>query len=328
MVGKRAALGHIEMTWEADLKMESLSSLVSMLRPRAVHTKLITGSGRWGARYGRIETTGFGLVLAGDCHLSVGGPHIRLQKGDFVLMPPCPEFSISSDPNAECVPFVAQSIEEAPVPRHHGRPDTDPEFKLLGGYFWFDQTNASLLPHLLPELLCVRNADVHSQRLLATIELLVDEATNQRPGRDLIVSRLVEIMLVEALRLAGEEPGIRPLPGLLQGMSDPHIAAALRCIHADAANQWTVADLARRAGLSRSVFSDRFARKVGIPPMEYVLRWRIALAKDMLRRDLVPLEKVAVRLGYQSASAFSTAFSREVGQPPSQFARAASREAV
>jgi AraC-like DNA-binding protein len=82
-----------------------------------------------------------------------------------------------------------------------------------------------------------------------------------------------------------------------------------------------VAELAQEAALSRSAFFDRFTRAVGLPPMEYLLAWRMALAKDLLRRGEVGLAEVAARVGYGSASAFSTAFSRQVGQPPSRYAR-------
>ena len=86
---------------------------------------------------------------------------------------------------------------------------------------------------------------------------------------------------------------------------------------------WWVEELAKEAGLSCSVFSERFGQKVGVPPMQYLMDWRMALAKAMLQRDAPPLEAVAVAIGYQSASAFSTAFRREVGSPPSHFARTA-----
>lgn len=87
--------------------------------------------------------------------------------------------------------------------------------------------------------------------------------------------------------------------------------------------RWTVEQLARTAGMSRATFAERFARKVGMPPMQYLLEWRMALAKDMLRRNRPALAEVAERVGYQSASAFSTAFTRLTGRTPSEFARSA-----
>ena len=92
-------------------------------------------------------------------------------------------------------------------------------------------------------------------------------------------------------------------------------------MHGDPARAWTVAELARKAALSRSAFFDRFTDAVGVPPMEYLLGWRMAIAKDLLRRREAGLAEVAERIGYGSASTFSTAFSRHVGQPPSRYAR-------
>ena len=135
-----------------------------------------------------------------------------------------------------------------------------------------------------------------------------------------ILTRLVEVLLIEALRAT---PGEDAPAGLLRGLADPRIAPAIRELHGHVARSWTVAQLARTAALSRSAFFERFTRTVGLPPMEYLLAWRMALAKDLLRRRELALAEIADRIGYSSASSFSTAFSRYVGQPPSHFARAA-----
>src|SRR5690606_23088186 len=128
----------------------------------------------------------------------------------------------------------------------------------------------------------------------------------------------VEILLVEALRAVG---GDETPPGLLRGLADTRLAGAIRCMHDQPARPWTIAALAKEAALSRSAFFDRFARIVGVPPMEYLQSWRMSLAKDMLRRGADKLDEIAERVGYGSASAFSTAFARKVGIPPKRFAR-------
>ena len=168
---------------------------------------------------------------------------------------------------------------------------------------------------LLPRLLHVRGFT----RLSKLVRLVGEEASEERPGRDLILSRLVEVMLIEALRSTQGEDAP---PGLLRGLSDTRIAAAIRKMHGSPARPWTVAQLAREAALSRSAFFDRFMRAVGLPPMEYLFGWRMAVAKDLLRRDDLGLAAIAERVGYSSASTFSTAFSRHVGQPPGRYARA------
>jgi AraC-like DNA-binding protein len=109
---------------------------------------------------------------------------------------------------------------------------------------------------------------------------------------------------------------------LLRGLADTRIAAALRVMHGDPERSWTVDEVAQKAGLSRSAFFERFTRIVGLRPMEYLVAWRMALAKDLLRSRKMALDEVARRVGYGSASTFSTAFSRHVGQSPGRFARA------
>ena len=94
----------------------------------------------------------------------------------------------------------------------------------------------------------------------------------------------------------------------------------MRQMHGQLARSWTVAQLAKKAALSRSAFFDRFTRAVGLPPMEYLLAWRMAVAKDLLRRENLGLAEVAERVGYGSASTSSTAFSRHVGRPPGRYA--------
>jgi AraC-like DNA-binding protein len=133
-----------------------------------------------------------------------------------------------------------------------------------------------------------------------------------------VLSRLVQVLLIEALR---STPGEDAPPGLLSGLADARLAPAIRQIHGQLARSWTVSQLAKTAALSRSTFFERFARSVGVPPMEYLLAWRMAVAKDLLRRRDCGLDEVAERVGYGSASTFSTAFSRHVGQPPSRFRR-------
>ena len=162
--------------------------------------------------------------------------------------------------------------------------------RLLGGYFVFDSPDAELLVSLLPALVHMRGAD----RLTTLTRLLGEEARERRPGRDLVLSRLVEVLLIEALRtLQGDDTP----PGLLRGLADTRVSAAIRRMHGDPARSWTVVELAREAALSRSAFFDRFMRIVGVPPMEYLLAWRMAVAKDLLRRHDGTLSEVAERVG-------------------------------
>jgi transcriptional regulator GlxA family with amidase domain len=157
------------------------------------------------------------------------------------------------------------------------------------------------------------------QRLSTLVQLVAEETREHKAGRDLVLSRLIDMMLIEALR---STQGEGAPPGLLNGLGDARLATAMRELHADPARSWTVEELAKAAAMSRSAFYDHFTRAVGVAPMEYLLAWRMALAKDLLGREDVGIAEVAERVGYGSASTFSTAFSRHVGLPPGQFARA------
>jgi AraC-like DNA-binding protein len=304
--------------------MEPLADVITLLGPRAVGTKVIQGAGRWAVRRPRMDLADFGLVLIGECWLEVDGHNpVRLATGDFVLMPANPGFTIASDLACEVVSLNAQEALACQAGEvRHGDPDLEADFKLLGGYFQLESVNRGLLSGLLPTLVHIQASDPAARRLKPTIDSIVEEALADRPGRDLVVDRLIEVLLVEALRFRSEGVDAIVQPGLLAGLADPLLARSLRRLHGDVAHAWSVEELAREAGLSRSAFSERFGQKVGVPPMQYLIEWRMALAKAMLQRDTPPLEAVAAAVGYQSASAFSTAFRREVGSPPSHFARA------
>ncbi len=156
------------------------------------------------------------------------------------------------------------------------------------------------------------------RRLTTLVELLSEEAHADRPGRDVVLARLLEVLLIEAFRAT---TGPTAAPGLLRGLADDRLAAALRRMHGEPTHAWTIGELAREAALSRSTFFDRFRREVGLAPMEYLLGWRMAIAKDLLHGDGFSVGEVAQRVGYSSSSTFSVAFTRQVGASPSTYAR-------
>lgn len=296
---------------------DPLSQVIQLLRPRAVISKGISGAGPWAVRYAQFGRPGFCAMTLGQCRLAVEGEvPFDLMEGDFVLLPSTPAFTMSGGGPA---PVLRLDPSTAPSPDRevrYGRQDGPPDMRQTGGWFAFEAEEAALIVALLPRVIHLRG----QLRLTQLVRLLGEEAAREKPGRDLILERLVEILLIEALRAA---PAETARPGLLRGLADPRIAIALRRMHGDIAQPWTVIGLARAAGLSRSAFFERFARLVGVRPMEYLQGWRMAVAKDLLRRDRLSLDEVAERVGYGSASAFSTAFSRHTGTAPGRFARGA-----
>lgn len=294
---------------------DPLSDVVQLLRPRAVFSKGISGAGDWAVRYSQFGEPSFCAVLEGSCLLAVDGhAPVTLEAGDFVLLPATPGFTMSGFEAALPTHIDPKVDPASSLEIRHGTADGPPDVRLLGGWFLLDSPDPALLVSLLPALVHVRGVP----RLSMVVRLLGEEADDDRPGREVVLSRLVELLLVESLRRAPEDTP----PGLLRGLADARLAPALRQMHGEPARAWTVAQLANAAALSRSSFFDRFMRTLGVAPMEYLLRWRMALAKDLLRHHDVGIAEAAERVGYSSASTFSTAFSRHVGQSPARYARA------
>lgn len=294
--------------------VDPLSEVISLLQPRAVFSRRISGAGRWGVRYSAFGEPSFCAVLEGVCRLTVDGHRpLTLQAGDFVLLPATPGFTMSGLEPARVEHLDPRVMSNVVGEVRHGTRVGQPDVRLLGGWFVFDSPDTKLLVSLLPTLIHLRGLE----RLSTLVRLVGGEATESRPGRDLVLTRLVEVLLIEALRAtpAGDAPA-----GLLRGLADERLAPAIRQMHKHVARSWTVAQLAKAAALSRSAFFERFTRTVGLPPMEYLLAWRLALAKDLFRSRDLSVGEVAERVGYGSASTFSTAFSRHVGEPPSRYA--------
>lgn len=292
---------------------DPLSEVIALLQPRTVYSKRISGAGAWGVRYSAFGQPSFCAVLEGRCQLAVdGAPPRTLEAGDFVLLPTTPGFVQSGFVKVKPALFTPEMRESPRGEVRHGDKHGPPDVRLLGGYFLFDSEDAALLVSLLPSVIHVSGVP----RLTQLVELVGDEAIDRRPGRELVLKRLVEVLLIEALRAT---PAHDAPPGLLRGLADPRLAAAIRGMHGHLSRPWTVAELAKAAALSRSSFFERFSKTVGMAPMEYLLAWRMAVARDLLGREGASVGEVAERVGYGSASAFSTAFTRHVGRPPSQF---------
>ena len=296
--------------------VDPLADVVALLRPAARFSKQVAGAGPWRIRRSDAGQPFYCAVLEGRCSLTLDDePAVPLQGGDFVLVPAAYTVSMAS---AEAPP---QHVLSTPVALGDGRfrigaQEGLPDLRILAGHCSFESPDASLLVSLLPRLIHVRD----EPRLATLVQLLGDESREHRPARDVVLERLLEVLLIEALRSPGEPAGVSP--GLAQGLADARLSVAIRALHANPARPWTVAAMAKEAALSRSTFFARFQSKVGMPPMEYLLAWRMALAKDLLRRRAGAVSEIAARVGYGSASTFSVAFSRHVGRSPTQFARA------
>jgi AraC-like DNA-binding protein len=299
---------------------DPLSEVIQRLQPRAVFSRVIEGAGDWAVRSGAFGQPAFTVILAGEARLAVDGQvPLVLAAGDFVLLPATPGFTLAAGAPMPAVLLQATATDVGPL--RHGRLGGDADFVSLGGWFEFGAPDAGLLVSLLPGLVHVRGAE----RLGRLVQLLREETADARPGRELMQARLVDALLIEALRSTsgGDAP-----PGLLRGLADPRIAVALQQMHAKVGHAWTMEALAKEAALSRSTFFERFTKAVGVPPMEYLLAWRMAMAKELLLRGDLSIDEVAERIGYRSGSTFCSAFARLVGQAPGRYARRRSAPAL
>lgn len=301
--------------------IDPLAEVVTLLQPRPAQSKMVSSAGRWRIRRSDLGQPFYCAVVAGGCMLAVDEqPPMLLNAGDFVLIPAVHEFTVSS-----IEPLPADAPDSLPVlvrpgEVRIGEPAMPIDTRKLVGHCIFGSPDAALLVSLLPRLIHIRG----EQRLATLVQLVSDESRAQRPAREVILKHLLEVLLIEALRTCADTSAT---PGLLRGLADERLAVAIRQMHADPTQPWTVAQLAKAAALSRSSFFERFSRAVGMAPMAYLLAWRMALAKNLLGGKQGSVADIAQRVGYGSASAFSVAFSRHVGLSPSVYALGAASPA-
>jgi AraC-like DNA-binding protein len=301
--------------------LDALSDLIRLLRLRTALLGNMAASGRWAIRMPVRTNPMFYFITQGHCWFrSNNGELVELQEGDYVLSARPIADVFLSEPGVEAV------LSDAAFKAAHsvdgvlrlGDPMEEPTTRVFGGLIVCNAANVDLLLELLPRFIHVRATDNIAARLRALVTIIREETTDVRPGRDASLCRLIEVMLIEMLRC--ESATWFSNVSVLGGLSDPQLARALADMHADIGRGWTVAELAQRAGMSRSVFARRFSEAVGAAPVEYLLRWRMALAKDALLHGGGTLDEIAAQVGYKSASAFSTAFRKRVGCPPSDYA--------
>jgi AraC-like DNA-binding protein len=299
--------------------MDPFLDLIRLLRPRATLWGGTDAHGQWGLSFHKRDDLLFCWVEQGECQLirPLGAP-VRLQSDDFVLIRTSTPFTLTSDPGIE--PQDSETmVGVTPGTRRKLGEGTERPVTLHAGKFVFDTANEDLLTGLLPSLVYVAAGDVSSWRVRTLLEMNEKESQQPGPGKEFVIARLMELILVEILRSQGLKTG-QEEAGMLAGLANPITAQALSAMHREVARGWTVSSLAKHCGVSRSTLATLFSKVVGSGPIEYLLRWRMALAKDELRRGTRSIGEIAFDVGFQSASAFSTAFSRVVGCSPKRYA--------
>ena len=300
--------------------IDPLAEVVSLLQPAAPFSKLVIASSPWAVRRTETGRPFYFVLLQGSCHLRIDSATrsdtIKLNESDFALIPSARAFATSSLDRQPPATDEVVDTEIFPMPggARVGDPAGPVETRMLVGSCVFGSPDAALLVSLLPDWVHVRG----EHRLSTLVQLVGDESRSDRPAREIVMARLLEVLLIEALR---STTSVSTSASLVRGLSDPRLTLALRLMHQRPSESWTVAQLAREALMSRSAFFERFSETVGVAPMEYLLAWRMALAKQLLRQRETAISDIAERVGYSSVSTFGVAFTRHVGIPPGRYSK-------
>jgi AraC-like DNA-binding protein len=274
----------------------------------------------WGVEVTGQCGAGFQFVAEGSCFLRrPSGELLRLVAGDLVLLPRGSGggYILSDSPDGAAVPKAALSKEvigqNAALLRHGGGGELT---ILVGGGVRFEDPGLHPLMELMPDVLHIQGARrEQDETLRAMVGMMGAEALSPRPGGATLMTRLADVLVVQAVRWWLDH-GSEGQSGWLKALRDPQVGQALARIHRRPEEGWTVGSLAKAVRLSRSVFAARFTELVGVPPMQYLARRRMHVAGRWLRENKLPLGEIARRLGYASEPSFSRAFKRHTGVPP------------
>ncbi|MFD8755124.1 AraC family transcriptional regulator [Kitasatospora sp. NPDC059577] len=311
--------------------MDVVSDAIAAVRTGRPVSNRLQVAGRWGARIPSYPGAGFHVVLAGHCWLLAdGGEPLRLGPGDAVLLPHGSGHALSGEEltaaRAGRLPELdallgprrllgAPGAPGAPGPDVSGV-DAPGAADLLCGKYRLDHGLGHPLMRELPEVVHLPTRTGEHPELRAAVDLLSTELTAARPGGELAVPGLIDLLLVYLVRAWTTRCGA---DGWGAALTDPVVAAALAAVHEDPAHPWTTDTLAARAGVSRATLTRRFTALTGRPPMAYLTWWRMTRAAGLLRTTADPLEAVARKVGYASPYALSHAFVRQFGTTPGRY---------
>jgi len=318
--------------------MDPLSDVLSTVRLEGAVFLDAEGTAPWCARtrFGLMAAAGlpgqespaafFHFMLEGRCRvrLESGGETLEAGPGDMILLPHDDTHILGSD--LQLAPHDSTRLVSIPAPGEMMRVRIGGGGKatrFVCGYLFCDRRTSRPLFDSLPRLLRIPlGAAAGAAWITELVRAGVRETAAARPGGASMLAKLSELLFVEAMRRFAESlpAGQR---GWLAALRDPQLGRALALMHADPARAWTVDELAREVALSRSALGERFGALVGEPPMQYLTRWRLALAAQALRAGSEAVARIAERVGYDSEAAFNRAFKREFGAPPAKWRRAA-----
>jgi len=296
--------------------VDPLGRVLGDLRMRGTFYCRAEGTAPWGVEMPALgRCMSFHVVLEGSCLLEVDGVAHELRAGDLAVVPHGRGHLLRSGPGAP-IAGRADLLPQDYLGEHYSVLRIDgggTPTRLVCGVVEPEQPTALHLLDLLPPVLLIEADAARGGWLTVLLGMIADEVRQDRPGAETVVSRLADVVLVQAIRSWLEAGGTGP--GWLRALHDPQVGRAVACVHREPGAAWTLDRLAREARMSRSAFAARFTELAGEPALRYVTRWRMHLATVALGRG-ARVSEVAGTLGYDSEAAFSRAYKRVTGVPP------------
>ncbi|MET9125604.1 AraC family transcriptional regulator [Streptomyces sp. NPDC004528] len=300
---------------------DPLSDTLGLMDARCVVSGGLIAGGDWAVRFARPGRLKIIALVRGGMRVAVEGPadSVRLERGDVAVFDGSHGFVVGSDRAADPVD-ATRLFAGAPGPMvRHGDGE---DVAFVGGHVELGRAGEELLLHALPPLLHVRAAEEEAPVLRWLLDELLRELTGDRAGADFAADQLAQLMFVQVLRAYLADADALPA-GRLRAFADERISPALRLMHAEPGRPWQLEELARAAAMSRTTFAERFRTVAGVPPLTYLLDWRMSLARRALRDGETSVSALARQVGYTSESAFSNAFKRTTGVAPRRYREAA-----
>ncbi|HQS45273.1 MAG TPA: AraC family transcriptional regulator [Xanthobacteraceae bacterium] len=301
---------------------DPLSDVLDLADARCVLTGTLIAGGGWARKFKRSDAIKFLAVVRGTCWLSTeGSPAVpaRFEAGDVVITNGAPGVILASAAewlaNAPSTPLERDADGNL-------RAGDGSDFMMIGGLLEVNEQRCGFLRESLPPLVHANGQRSEAAKLRWLLTELAEETQRKRAGSTTAIMHLAKLLFVEALRLHIESTK-SDKSGWLIALDDRRISIALREIHAQPSHAWNLEELARLSGMSRTSFAVQFRDVVGIPPLTYVLNWRMRLAERELSETDHSVADIAWSLGYGSESAFSNAFSRATGVSPGRFRKEA-----
>lgn len=299
------------------MSADPLSDALAVAGARSVFSGGFTAGGTWAIRLRGRDKLKVNAVVRGGCLLlrEGGGEPVSLSEGDVVVSDGRQPYVLCSAPGLE--PLDSGDVTMDPETRM-ARLGQGEDVACVSGHIDLSRDSGELLRRALPELIHVRADAAEAPVLRWLTGQLVGEMKTRRAGVEFASDQLAQLLFVQVLRVCLAEAEGLP-PGWLRALADERLAPALRLMHEDPGHPWQLEELARAAAMSRTTFAVRFREAAGVPPLTYLLNWRMSLAARALRQDAVPVAVLARSVGYTSESAFSNAFKRAVGVAPRRY---------